>query len=134
MTSRQAPKTLWVDQATPRAVHAFGIRDTSAYPHQCVLDHGDLVDNYREQFENKTLPADCIGRKGAGGDYFPTEQQVADIFAHVLSGKERAYRVKHAGSLCAVVSHASSALGKLCARTAGVTENLFAAMLCLDRG
>ena len=72
VTSRQAPTTIWVDAATERAIYAFRQRDTSGYPHQTYLDHGDLVDAYREGYENKTLPAECIGRKGAGGHYFPT--------------------------------------------------------------
>ena len=74
VTSRQASKTLWVDQATPRAVHAFRMRDTSAYPHQQFLDHGDLVESYRSEYESKTLPKGCIGTKGKGGDYHPTEE------------------------------------------------------------
>ena len=69
VTSRQAPSTIWVDEATPRAVHAFRSRNTSNYPHQNFLDHGDLVDSYRSEYESKTLPKGCIGTKGKGGDY-----------------------------------------------------------------
>ena len=95
VTSRQAPDTIWVDRATPRAVYAFGQRDTSGYPHQKYLDHGDLVDAYREQYENQTMPADCIGRKGVGGDYFPTEQCIADIVEHVRSGVLTTHHCMH---------------------------------------
>ena len=86
VTSRQAPKVIWVDEATARAIHAFRQRDTSGYPHQKFLDHGDLVESYREEFANKTLPKDCIGTKGKGGDYHPTEERVGDIVAHVFAG------------------------------------------------
>ena len=86
VTSRQASKTLWVDQATPRAVHAFRMRDTSAYPHQQYLDHGDLVESYRSEYDSKTLPKGCIGTKGKGGDYHPTEERVADIAGHIFYG------------------------------------------------
>ena len=95
VTSRQAPDTIWVDKATSRAIYAFSQRDTSGYPHQKYLDHGDLVEAYREQYENKTMPADCIGRKGVGGDYFPTEQCIADIVEHVKSGVPTTHHCMH---------------------------------------
>ena len=50
---------------------------------------------YREQYENKTMPADCIGRKGVGGDYFPTEQCIADIVEHVKSGVPTTHHCMH---------------------------------------
>ena len=49
----------------------------------------------REQYENKTMPADCIGRKGVGGDYFPTEQCIADIVEHVRSGVLTTHHCMH---------------------------------------
>ena len=88
VTSRQAPSTIWVDQATPRAVYAFRNRDTSKYPHQQFLDHGDLVESYRSEYESKTLPKGCIGTKGKGGDYHPTEERVADIAAQIFEGDD----------------------------------------------
>ena len=86
VTSRQAPGTLWVDKATPRAVYAFSNRDTAAYPNQAFLDHGDLTEDFRSSFSGKTLPSGCIGKKGAGGDYYPTEEQMQATFEHVLAG------------------------------------------------
>ena len=86
VTSRQAPGTLWVDQATPRAIFAFSQRDTSSYPNTTYLDHGDLVEDFRSAFTGKTLPKECIGKKGAGGDYYPTEEHMRETFEHVLAG------------------------------------------------
>ena len=95
VTSRQALNTIWVDKATERAIYAFGQRDTSGYPHQKYLDHGDLVDAYCEQYANKTMPAEFVGKKGVGGDYFPTEQCISDIFEHVRSGVLTTHHCMH---------------------------------------
>ena len=95
VTSRQAPNTIWVDKATERAIYAFGQRDTSGYPHQSYLDHGDLVDAYGTHYANKTMPVECIGKKGVGGDYFPTEQCIADIFEYVRSGVLTTHHCMH---------------------------------------
>ena len=65
VTSRQAPEQYWVDSATTRAIHAFRNRDTSQYPNQDYLDHGDLSESYRSSYDSKTLPKGCIGKKGA---------------------------------------------------------------------
>ena len=86
VTSRQAPEQFWVDTATTRAIHAFSNRDTSQYPHQHLLDHGDLAESYRSSYDDKTLPKGCIGKKGAGGDYYPTEEQLFETLLHITAG------------------------------------------------
>ena len=86
VTSRQAPEQFWVDTATTRAIHAFSNRDTSQYPEQDFLDHGDLAESYRSSYDGKTLPKGCIGKKGAGGDYYPTEEQLVDTLLHITAG------------------------------------------------
>ena len=86
VTSRQAPGVVWVDQATSRAIYAFNRRHTRGYPHQDYLDHGDLVDSYKLQFEAKSLNKACIGTKGKGGNYYPQEDDVAEICNFVFAG------------------------------------------------
>ena len=86
VTSRQAPGVFWVDEGTEQARYAFTSRDTSAYPQQSYLDHGDLAEEFKASFDRNTLPKECIGRKGAGGDYFPTEDQLLETLMHISAG------------------------------------------------
>ena len=90
VTSRQLPGTFWVDEATERAIYSFSLRDTAAYPEQQYLDHGDLAEDYRAAYSSSTVPKGCIGKKGVGGDYYPTEEQMEEQFAHVMAGVRRA--------------------------------------------
>ena len=84
VTSRQAPNAVWMQQRPPDvAVYAFRQRDTSNYPAQDLLDHGDLIQKFRDEVDQGTLATEFKGSKTQSGNAYPSVEMLEDLLEHI---------------------------------------------------